>query len=66
MIGVQRFVGRLLHLNPKMAKLRNELESSRSVEHPNAEIRRSAIRIVLFGLEFLFCFFILLLFIPRS
>lgn len=66
MIGVQRFVGRLLHLNPKMAKLRNELESSRSVEHPSAEIRRSAIRIVLFGLEFLFCFFILLLFIPRS
>ena len=64
MIGVQRFVGRLLHLNPKMAKLRNELESS--VEHPSAEIRRSAIRIVLFGLEFLFCFFILLLFIPRS
>lgn len=66
MIGVQRFVGRLLHLNPKMAKLRNELESSRSVEHPSAEIQRSAIRIVLFGLEFLFCFFILLLFIPRS
>ena len=66
MIGVQRFVGRLLHLNPKMAKLRNELESSRSVEHPSAEIRRSAIRIILFGLEFLFCFFILLLFIPRS